>query len=221
MKNKIFVFILFLLPIMANAQSFKGGFLGSMALTQVEGDSKKGYDKFGLRTGLFVEYRFSERWVSSLGLNYAQRGAYGKPTALPPRTHEYELNLDYLEIPFIVHIMDKDFIYAGLGLSYGTLINSKEVEHSGNVEPLIDTEPFQSWDLAWMADFRLRLYKGLKLNVNYTRSIVPIREREITVNGVTGPADQIPRSINIGLIWIFNENQLRPVDKRQDVDDLK
>jgi hypothetical protein len=221
MKNKIFIILMLMLPVLASAQSFKGGFLGAMAITQVEGDALKGYDSYGVKTGVFVEYRFSHRWSANLGLNYTQRGAYGKPTAMPPRTQEYKLDLDYLEIPFIFHIMDKDFISAGVGLSYASLINSREEEHSGNVEPLMNTVPFQNWDLSWMADFRIRLYKGLKLNVNYTRSIVPIRERVITVNGVTGPADQIPRNINIGLIWIFNENQLRPVDKRENVDDLR
>ncbi len=211
------ILLLLFLPVLTVAQQFKGGITGALNITQIEGDTKAGYDHAGLKTGLFVEYRFNKRFATSLGLNYDQRGANGK--AIFPnqtKTMEYHADLDYIEVPLIFHVMDKDFVYAGVGLSYGTLIYSAEEDHSGNVEPYMNKVPFNENDFSYLFDLRMRLHKGLKLNVRYQRSLIPVRNRVLEkLDGTIEPSDQYPYGWSFGLIYIFNDKNLRPVDKRK------
>ena len=121
-------------------QIIKGEALLGLNLTQVEGDEVHGFRKPGLNIGAGVLIPFKKNWDVSMEVTFNQKGAKQKPQYNDSLssglviTGEYKLNLNYVEVPVLVHYTDKEFITIGAGFSWGRLVGVKEWEHGNLVE---------------------------------------------------------------------------------------
>jgi len=159
------------------AQPFKAAIMGGFNISQVDGDYAIGYNRFGGHLGVAVILPINNFDIT-LETVFNQKGSYRKKQYdSDSLTCEYDLRLNYVEIPLMVHYTDKDFITAGLGFSFGRLVQATEVEHSGNRAPYTDSVEFNKNDYNFLADVQIRVWKRLKFNVRFAYSIVPIRER--------------------------------------------
>jgi len=122
----------------------------------------------------------------------------------------------------MVHFTDKNIIAGGAGLLYGQLVDAKEWEDYNDSLGLAQTStslrsPYTMSDLEILADVRVRLVKKLWLNVRYSYSIFPIRERTY-VNPIypddTHTRKQYNNVITLRLTYIFNEEITRNKGKK-------
>ena len=209
MKSSIKILSLFLLLILASpafSQKFKGAIGAGFNLSQVDGDEVYGYHRIGAHLSAAAILPINN-WDITLETVFNQKGAYQKPQFDDSLTGEYDLRLNYLEIPITVHYTDKNLIGAGAGISYGQLVSFKEVEHGGIQPPYSDSVKFDNNDISAVADIYVRIWKKLRLGFRFSYSIIPIRERTFDPEWAQEPwtRKQYNNVITLRLTYIFND----------------
>lgn len=219
MKYKLSTYIVIIIVLITSqnifAQRIKGVVIGGMNLTQVDGDEIYGFNKIGLNMGLGAIMPLGNNFSVSIETLYCQKGAnqndqYKTEDSLGNiLTGAYKLQLDYLEVPILVHYTDHDRITVGGGFSYGGLVSLKEYEHNKRVETTtLSSGVYSNSDISVVADIRFRLYKRLKFNIRYSYSIIKIRTRKYEdFLGNTWERDQFNNVFSLRLYYIFNEKQ--------------
>lgn len=117
-------------PALLHAQIIKGeAFLGANAC-QVDGDECYGYKKFGVHAGAGALVPLTNWMDVGLEVLFNQKGAYKRDsiTYNSSYPHAYNLKLNYVEVPVMLYITDKDAVSVGLGVSYGRLVGLKELD---------------------------------------------------------------------------------------------
>ncbi len=213
MKQRL-LFGLFLLTGVFTMQIVKGqAFLGALAfggnLTQVDGDEVYGFKKIGFNVGAAAIYPFTKKWSVSIEASFTQKGAYQKypqvadPSKLLPY---YNLRLNYLEVPFLVHFTDKGFLNFGLGLSWGRLVGIKEIEWGETIHSSITNSPYANNDINGIVSIQIPIYKKLKFNFRYAYSFASIRTREFeNIFGDKWKRDQYNNILTFRIVYVFNE----------------
>lgn len=214
MKNqiKVFlgifcVFLMFFLTLSGNAQIIKGEVMAGLNMTQVDGDEVYGFKKPGLNLGAGAMIPFEKNFDVSLEINYSQKGAKQKAQYISDSLNgAYELYLNYLEIPVLVHYTDKDLISIGTGLSWGRLVSAKEYEHDRQTPTTAQNNVYDPNDICILLDLRLKVYKALKFNFRYSYSLAKIRTRDFSsLGGDTWTRDQYNNVLTFRMLYVFNE----------------
>lgn len=219
----ILILLLFTLDSTLTAQRFKGAVMGGMNISQVDGDEVYGYHRVGGHAGLAAILPV-KKWDITLETVFNQKGSFQKAQYANWEynydsnsmlidstlyTGEYNLRLNYVEIPLMVHYTDRDRYTVGVGFSYGRLVNFSEVEHGGNVPPYSDTVGFSKNDYCFLADLQIRVWKQLKFNIRFSYSMVPIRERTYydVIYHLKEPwtRKQYNNMLTFRLVYVFNE----------------
>jgi hypothetical protein len=231
MKNKnfiIFICVVFFISVGVQAQKktnegditvdrqIKGELIGGFNLSQVDGDEVYGFNKFGINAGFGGILPLGHRFSLSVEVLYNEKGSYRK---YPPESDSlshipyYSLKWNYLTTPIMVHFEDRNTWTFGVGFSYGRMISFKELEHN----------KFQTWsrpdtityksknEFAVIADIRFRIWKHLKLNVQYSYSLAKIRTRYFDPDpGRVDPwsRNQYNNVITVRLLYYLNEKYL-------------
>ena len=207
MKKQIllpFLLILFIVAIRpAHAQRILGGISIGMNLCQVVGDQFYGFNKVGLNFGpmVIVPFGKNRNWSVSMELLYSQRGSYHKGST---DSTYYRLNLDYIDVPVMLHFTDKKIISAGAGVCYGQLINKKE-STLFIVKPNTDFLPY---DLSVLGEVSVRVWNRFWVNVRYQYSMLNLRT--VTFTNPQNPSDTWERKqynnlISLRLTYIFKQ----------------
>ncbi|MDP4281405.1 MAG: porin family protein, partial [Bacteroidota bacterium] len=178
-------------------------------LSQVDGDMVWGFKHVGFNGGPSVMFPFGKdkKWSATMELLFSQEGSYEKNPEVNSTGMQkpyYKLNLDYVQIPLMIHYKDKDIIAGGLGLSYGQLVNVKEIQHGIRTETNLQG-PYTKGDLQGLLDIRLRLYKRLWFDFRYSYSFLKIRTRYFDNTFNQWTRDQYNNVITLRLSYIFNE----------------
>ncbi len=203
----------------AKAQIIKGeAFLG-LNMSQIDGDNAYGYDRYGIHGGLgvlvpvykkgFFDIEFSMEVV------YNQRGSHQRAIYIDNGngiTGEYDIYINYLEVPVLLYFSDKQIYSLGLGASYGKIMKLEEYEHGIKTDINIDydgIDKYNLYDFCFLADAKIRLHERLKLGVRYQYSMDKIRTRPFYL--ATGdpdcPRDQYNNCLTFRLIYVINENR--------------
>jgi len=184
MRRILFV-VLLLAATAVQGQKIKASLLAGMNLAQVDGDEVYGFNRPGLNLGLQAMAPLGSNLFLTLETNYSQKGAYQGPQSIDETyTAEYDLKLNYVEVPVILHYNDKDILTAGLGFAYARLLDEYEEENSGNTDPYIETKGFKENDWLALFDLQFRVYKSFYANIRYSYSMFPIRSRRFTAVAV-------------------------------------
>jgi len=205
----------------AEAQRVKGELIFGMNATQIDGDEVFGFHKYGLNVGVGGIYPFNKHWSLSAETIFNQKGSYRKESieidTLP--TPYYNIRLNYLEVPVMIHYEDKGGVIFGLGFSWGRTVGIDETEHGKKVETTTLAGPYKRDDVNVLADVRFKIWKKLKFNFRYAYSVLPIRYRTYTnTYGVSWERSQYNSILTFRLIYVFNEAPERtkqPVDSEQ------
>ncbi len=209
------------------SQRVLGGFSVGMNLTQVEFDAFRGFHKVGLSLGPMVSIPFSpnRNWSVSMELLYTQKGSNhtGSPDSL-----SYKLKQDYAEVPIMIHFTDKKIVSAGVGFSYGQLINKKEIfneSSEGRDFYFSETQPgyvklanpMSNFEIAALAEVQIRLWANLWIGARVQRSITSNRSVLFSQslpanwddpsNSEISTEKQYNYLINFRLTWIFNQEK--------------
>ncbi len=215
MKYKFFgvLLLLNLIFVPAIGQKIKGAVALGFNLSQVDGDEVYGFHKYGLNVGPSAIMSFNKHWSVSIETLFNQKGSYQKPTSIDSASGEYRLQLDYVEVPFVVHFEDKDTWTFGAGFSYGKLIKVKEYQHGVFVPTTTIKGPYSTSDLDILADIQFRIWKGLKFNARYAYSLSSIRTREYNNTQRQWTRKQYNSVISLRLIFVINDDS-KPKEKK-------
>ncbi len=131
MIKKISFLLLFCVLSIApiNAQTFEGAVLAGVNLSQIDGDLLAGYNQPGLNAGARVSVAFSERWMASMGIQFAQLGSSFSEG--DPGNALYEnIRLNTVEVPLLAHFIEWRF-RLNAGLVYNRIINYSASDVAG------------------------------------------------------------------------------------------
>jgi hypothetical protein len=238
MMKRLF-FLLFTICILQNveAQRFVGSVIFGGNGSQIDGDEVAGYKKFGFNVGgsFMITLDKKQRFFTTIELLYNQKGSYQRNSVnypirdidstdlwkidynTPQNTRiKYYNRLDYVEIPVLFHYEDPKSGWAfGAGFSYARLVYVREIENGFKLKSVVQAPDFwynrNDWSI--MGDVKIRLYKGLKLNVRFQYSLAPIRYRTFHTPGTDGlplpgkdwERRQYNNVISVRLIYAINE----------------
>lgn len=225
MKNKRFSILLLFLVLVVSygySQRIKGALIAGINISQVDGDEIYGFNKVGLNIGAAAILPLGNNFSFTLETLYSQKGSYQSKqyeetvtdtagNVLYTLNGQYNLKLNYLEVPFLFHYTDRDIISAGIGFSYGRLVSVKEYEHDTlNQFTTLNGGPYDRNDYSVLVDLYFRIHKKIprfKLNIRYSYSMSKIRTRDFynTLGEYTGSRDQYNNVIALRLIYVFNE----------------
>ncbi len=203
------------------AQLVKGeAFLG-LNLSQVDGDKAYGYKRLGLHAGfgglvpIYKKNNFSIDF--SLEVAFNQKGShqgrlYNDTVQGEVITGEYDIYLNYLEVPVLFYFSDREIYSLGIGASYGRMVGLKEYEHGKLTDVNLNytgADKYNLNDFCIIAEAKVRLYERLKLGVRYQYSMAKIRTRDFyLVNGEFDcTRNQYNNTITARLIYVFNEDR--------------
>jgi opacity protein-like surface antigen len=192
----------------AYGQRIKGAVIAGGNLSQVEGDEIKGWSQFGFNGGLGAIIPFGSHWAANLETLFSQKGSFQKKQFDDVKTNEYRLRLNYFEVPVYASYTDKNVMTFGLGGYWARLVSAREQEHSGNQAPYIDSVAFNKSDFGFLVDVKVRIWKHLHLNLRYSQSLTPIRERNFAPQGSSDfIRKQYNQVIALRFVYIFNETK--------------
>lgn len=228
MKKYFLIGLLVILATLTNAikaQTFLGEVFVGYNLSQVTGDhwGIMEYHRSGIQAGAGVIHPVWKKDKFSIDLSlevlFNQKGSYqGRKyydnTTVDSTviTGEYDLRLNYGEVPLMVYFTDKHVASVGLGVSYGRLTYIRFKEHGVDITNLKKDE-FNKDEFNILADVKIRVWKRLKLGFRYSYSLTPIRTISYSEYnpGYTGEAHanekvkQRNDLFTLRLTYVFNE----------------
>ena len=198
----------------SHAQAFLGAISLGGNLSQVDGDQVYGYKRIGINGGVAAFYPIiPDKLFTSVEISFSQKGAYQKYPNVADPTKDlpyYTLRLNYLDVPFMVHWLDKRTVMIGTGISFGRLVSMKEVEWGKKTNSEVVGGPYDHNDWNWILDVRLPIHNRLKFNFRYNYSITKIRTRSFTnLAGEEWNRDQFNNFLTFRVVYMFNE-KIRP-----------
>ncbi len=234
----------------AEAQIVKGEVFFGGNLSQVDADGTIGYKRFGLHGGvgaLVPVYRKGSLDIEfALEVAFNQRGSHDREVCFlydsngdgitdNYRYGEYDLSMNYLEVPMLVYFTDRQLYSLGIGASYGRMVGLKEFEGGERTNITLNTGyengGYKLDDFSILLEGKIRLYGRWKLGVRYQHSLFDIRKRydlkdvmenlellnaELAPTLTPSEIDQLKanqrpyqrnKSISIRLIYVFNEER--------------
>ena len=95
----------------------------------MDGDECYGYKKVGVHAGAGALVPLTSWMDVGLEVLFNQKGAYKRDSITYNSSfpHSYNLKLNYVEVPVMLYITDKDIVSVGVGVSYGRLVYLKEM----------------------------------------------------------------------------------------------
>lgn len=191
----------------SDQRTFYGGLVAGATFSQVDGDNFAGYTKIGATFGGKVYAQLKDKLAGSIEILYTQKGSKANKTQVSNnrvfRINQYDINLNYAEVPIMLNYFDRRKSHFGAGISYSQLISYKE---SVNTTPAfpdsidLDDYPFRKYDLNFVLSGSLHLYQGLFLTYRFQYSLIPVRTN---IYPEFGRAEQYNNMHVLRLMYIF------------------
>jgi hypothetical protein len=174
MKKKFLaVFILGLtISSVSLAQGFHLGFKGGANLLKIDDKSFKDEFKFGYNLGAFAEINFNNKWGIQPELLWSQstyRTASDIDEVVPDSKADFDVKLNYLQIPLLLNYRPIKLISLQAGPQFGILINEDRtlLQNGGDA--------FKKGDFAMLAGAQLNL-GPLKAGARYAIGLTDIND---------------------------------------------
>lgn len=210
-RRLIFFIIIFTTTQAVEAQRFLGVATLGFNMSQIDGDEVVGYKKPGLYFGAQARLPLKSNLSASVEVAFSQKGAYQKypleedPTKQLPY---YNIRLNYLDVPIMVHYEDKNFILAGLGFSIGRLVGLKEYEWGVRTNASLANKTYLSNDYSALVDLGFLVFPKLRVHFRYSYSLYKIRTRTYTdTSGGSWKREQFNNLISFRLTYTMNEKK--------------
>jgi len=164
------------------------------------------------RFSITMELLYSQKGAQLKNGTYVERIAKGDTLLIDQRYPQYDkkffykLRTDYLEIPLVVHFEDpRSKIGIGVGIAWSRLVYIREMQmdfstmriDSGarRLNTTVNSGRYKKNDWSIIADLKIPIYKGLKLNFRFQYSLAPfgkVREFYSKSNNATKPVKRWP-----------------------------
>jgi len=162
---------------------FKGGIIGGINLSQIEGDEAAGYNKIGLQGGFRVAIILKEKMDLGIEMLFSQRGSAARNSN--QGTFPFKLTLNYIEVPVLFNYMDwqaeeEDYyrLHFHAGFSYGRLISYSTDDNQFTQLG----EFFRDNDVSWIGGATYYINENLGITARYSRSVYPFFVPDENIN---------------------------------------
>lgn len=185
-------------------RTFYGGLVAGANFTQVDGDNYAGYRKMGMNVGGIVYTKFDQHLALSLEILYSQKGARGHFSQRSTNGYtitDYNVRLNYAEVPIQLCYFDRRRSHFGAGFSVARLVSVKENGvFADSTAPVVnfDDYQFRKMDYNFIIGGSLHIWQGLFVNARFQYSLRPVREGEI---GVKLPPEFSGRRQQYNNLW--------------------
>ena len=171
--KKRFAILLFcgFLSISIQAQNFGGGLILGLSTSQVSGDNLGGFNKAGLLAGGFIDLQLSNTLKIQMEMTFIQKGSNN------PNMNENnysDINLSYVEIPFLLKYLQSSTIAIEGGIETAFLISASDNDIYGQISGS-STREFNTTDISIFIGMDYSINPRLILNSRISNSIIPIR----------------------------------------------
>lgn len=167
--------LLIFFPLSLFSQRFNGGILAGGVISQVDGDTWSGYNKFGFLAGGYVTLRLSPHSSFQMEMEYIQKGSRKNNDLEKDDFNSYLLRLHYLEIPVLYQFTFAKRFAAEAGPAMDVLLGSYE-EKDGIPDP--PTEPLREVTLSGILGLSAYLTTHLKAGFRFNYSLISIRNTD-------------------------------------------
>ena len=171
--KKRFAILLFcgFLTLSIQAQNFGGGIILGLSTSQVGGDDLAGFKKAGLLVGFFANKKILESLSFQMEMTFIQKGSNN------PNMNENnysDINLSYVEIPFLLKYLQSSTIAIEGGIETAFLISASDNDIYGQISGS-STREFNTTDISIFIGMDYSINPRLILNSRISNSIIPIR----------------------------------------------
>jgi hypothetical protein len=163
------------MPVLSLAQEFNGGIIAGGIISQVDGDTWKGYDKFGYLAGGYVSLKISPHSSFQMEMAYIQKGSRHNADSSNFYDQTYLLRLHYLEIPVLYQYTFGRRFSLEAGPAVDVLMGYEE-EQDGISDP--PTEPIRNITLSGILGASVYLTHNLKANFRLNYSLMSLRDTD-------------------------------------------
>lgn len=180
----------------AKAQIVKGEVFFGGNMSQVDADGTIGYKKFGFNGGVGALVPIYSKGDFDIEFNlevaFNQKGSHdaevtflydsnGDGITDNYRYGEYDLRMNYLEVPMLVYFSDRQLYSFGIGASYGRMVKLDEYEGGEKTDITLKTGyengGYKLDDFSLLLEGKIRLHERWKLGIRYQHSLFDIRKR--------------------------------------------
>jgi hypothetical protein len=170
--KQFFLIMIMTVSLSAAAQKFNGGVLAGGLISQVDGDSWKGYDKVGFMAGGFVGLRLSPHSSFQMEMEYIQKGSRKNADLEKGDVSSYLFRIHYLEIPVLYQFTFARRLSVEAGPAVDVLLGY--YEEMDNV-PDPPTEPLRPVTLSGILGASVNITKNLKTTFRFNYSLLSLR----------------------------------------------
>lgn len=169
------IMILLIMTVSMNGQQFNAGFFGGLNVSQVSGDSFKGFNKLGFTAGFFVNSPIEKHFYWQAEIKYGTRGVYEGPSEGDQTL--YKSSYHIVELPLSVNYLFDEKIVLELGTSPEVLITARYWDENG----LLDESSYpenRRFGLSVFAGIGYWFNERIMAGLRYTNSAIPFRDTE-------------------------------------------
>jgi hypothetical protein len=205
--KKILLLILITFPFHAVSQEFNGGLIAGGLISQVDGDTWKGYDKFGFMGGAYVFLKVSPHSSFQLEMEYIQKGSRHNTDPENPADQSYLLRLHYFEMPVLYQYTFARRFALEAGPALDVLIGYYE-EQDGIADP--PTEPVRNVTLSGIIGTSVYITNHLKAGLRVNYSLMSLRNSTApypaSYRKIFFEYGQYNNVLSLSLSWDFKPN---------------
>lgn len=172
-KIYLALFILLISLPLLNAQRFKGGVIGGINASQIDGDTWAGYYKMGLVAGAFVKTDFVDKWGGQLEIKYSAKGSANAFSTSYPVL----IRLRYIDLPVLATYEAIENLKVEGGISINYLFDAQY--YDGVWSDQWDIEP-SKLETALTFGVNYRFFQSFDMNLRYSYSLFPVRSKTST-----------------------------------------
>lgn len=192
-----------------NPQMFIGGLVAGANFAQIDGDGFSGYHKPGFVGGGIVYLKSKSPLGLSLGLNFAQKGCKensATSTNIGTAIFRYRVQLNYVQVPLLIHFFRPGRIHYSAGIAYNRLISSQESSEDINAIPIsASLYPFEKQEWSGIVGFGCRVVENLFLVGQYEYSLSSIRNGTNIPPGYnTGSGHEYNNVMTLRLMYLLD-----------------
>lgn len=165
--------LILFLGVSSSAQVFKPGVILGLNASQVAGDGYSGFKKLGFIAGGLVNTDIADDWSTQFELYYISKGYRKAPRPDKGDYEDFELHLNYLEIPLSFRYHYKEFNFEA-GLYLAKLLSHQAYDGYGKTA--IVNPQIHEWDFGGLLGLSYQYKKRAEFNVRLKSSIIPIRD---------------------------------------------
>jgi hypothetical protein len=169
------IMILLIMTVSMNGQQFNAGFFGGINVSQVSGDSFKGFNKLGFTAGFFVNGPIEQHFYWQAEIKYGTRGVYEGPSEGDQTL--YKSSYHIVELPLSINYLFDEKIILELGTSPEVLITARYWDENG----LMDQSSYpdnRRFGLSVFAGIGYWFNDRMMAGLRYTNSAIPFRDPE-------------------------------------------